>query len=167
MYPKVKFIKGSSGKKLFCFLGDPLLFEQCKKKNSPCGLIANGLIIEGDDSMMSPEMIASLAVEIWRLEKRLNNVKVAMIDKIGSDIDPVFDQMQRLKDCLAKYEIETKEHTGETYNDGLSLKALHFETDENLPKGVMRIIETVKPSVFLKGSVILHGEVIVARSKEI
>ena len=69
-------------------------------------------------------------------------------------------------DFLIKHEVDIREYTGESYNDGLSLKAIHFETDENLPKGMMRIIETVKPSVYLKGSIILHGEVVVAKSKE-
>ena len=78
----------------------------------------------------------------------------------------VFDQIQRIRDFLAKYEIVIKEHTGESYNDGLSLRALHFEIDENLPKGKMQVTETVQPSIYLRGNVISHGTVVVAKSKE-
>lgn len=164
MRPNIKIMKVPSNKKLLCFLGDSLQFEQCKKKD--CSLIANSMILEIDASVLSPEIYSALAIEVWRLEKRLNKIKSTMDEKIGSDAEPIFDQIRRIKDCFSKYEIELKEHTGENYNDGLSLKAIHFEIDENLPKGVMRIIETVKPSVYLKGNIILHGEVVVAKSKE-
>ena len=53
-----------------------------------------------------------------------------------------------------------------SYNDGLSLKVLHVEEMDNIPKGKMQIIETVKPSVYFKGQVVFHGEVIVGKAKE-
>ncbi len=166
MYPKIKFVKGDDNKKLFTFWGDPLLFDQCRKKNSPCGLIAAGVLAEADGSVLSPKMISAVAIEMWRLEKRLSKIKDTIREKVGSEADAVYDQLQRIRDCLGKYEIEIKEYTGESYNDGLSLRALHVETDENLPRGTMMIIETVKPSVYLKGNIISHGEVVVAKSKE-
>ena len=58
------------------------------------------------------------------------------------------------------------EYDGESYNDGMAPRAIHFEKDESLPEGVMKIIETVKPTIYLKGNVVVHGEVIVARSKD-
>ena len=166
MHPPGKVMRVSKDKKLLCFLGESALFEQCRRKSSPCELIANGIIAEIDTSIASPEMITAFAIEIWRLEKRLNKIKDVMNEKIGVDSNSVFDQIQRIKDLLAKYEVEIKEHTGESYNDGMSLRAIHFEVDENMPKGKMQVIETVQPSIYLKGNVILHGSVVVAKSKE-
>ena len=166
MRPHGKIIKVPSNKKLLFFLGESALFEKCRRKDSPCELIANGMIEEVDVSIASPEMITAFAIEIWRLEKRLNKIKGAMSEKIGDDSNAVFDQIQRIRDFLAKYEIVIKEHTGESYNDGLSLRALHFEIDENLPKGKMQVTETVQPSIYLRGNVISHGTVVVAKSKE-
>ena len=163
MYPKVKFIKKDQKKDMFYFLGDMETFNKCK---SSCGLIANGIIVDASGLILSPEIISSLAIEIWRLEKRLLNIKNSMYEKIGTDTEPVFDQIQRIKDFYSKHEIEVREHTGEDYNDGLSLRALHFETDDSMPKGKMKIIETVKPTVSLRGNIISHGEVVVVKSKE-
>ena len=164
MRPNIKVVRIPSNKKLLCFLGDAAEFEHCKKKG--CELITDSTIMELDPSVSSPAVLSDLAIEMWRLEKRLNKIKAELNEKLGQDAESIFDQVRRIKDCFAKYFIEIKEHTGESYNDGLSLKAIHFETDENLPKGMMQIIETVKPSIYLKGSIILHGEVVVAKSKE-
>jgi len=47
----------------------------------------------------------------------------------------------------------------------MSIKALHFENVLDLPPGEMKIIETIKPSVYFKGQIIYHGEVIVGKGK--
>ena len=165
MRPNIKVVRIPSNKKLLCFLGDASEFEHCKKKKV-CTLITNSTIMELDPSVLSPAVLSDIAIEMWRLEKRLNKIKAMLDEKMGQDVESIFDQIRRVKDCFSKYFIEIKEHTGESYSDGLSLKAIHFEIDENLPKGMMRIIETVKPSIYLKGNIILHGEVVVAKSKE-
>ena len=43
---------------------------------------------------------------------------------------------------------------------------LHVEEMDGIPIGKMQIIETIKPSVYLKGKVIFLGEVIVGKAKE-
>ena len=78
----------------------------------------------------------------------------------------IIDQIQRIKDILRNQEIEICEHLGADYNDGMSVKALHIEEMDNIPQGKMKIIETIKPSIYYKGKVISHGEVIVGKSKE-
>ena len=100
-----------------------------------------------------------MSIEIWRFEKRINRVKDA-IDK------SITDQLQRIKDILQRQKIEICEHTGSDYNDGMSVKVLYVEEVGNLPAGEMKVIETVKPSIYYKGKIISHGEVIVGKSKE-
>ena len=167
MRPRIKIIKFSNDdkrdKKLLSFWVDPLLYDHCVRSSS-CQLIKEGDLVKGDIS--STEVITALAVEFWRLEKRLNKINEVMKEKVGSASEPVFDQLQRIRDFLGKHEIEIKEYDGESYNDGMAPRAIHFEKDESLPEGVMKIIETVKPTIYLKGNVVVHGEVIVARSKD-
>jgi len=164
MHPKAKVIRRDQKKGALLFLGNIERFRDCGRKN--CQLISSGIITEANELNLSLEVVSSLALEIWRLEKRLNKIKNIMGETFGNDSDSVFDQIQRIKDFFAKHEIELREHTGENYNDGLSLKAIHFETDKNMPKNTMKIIETVKPTVSLNGKIISHGEVVVAKSKE-
>ena len=121
--------------------------------------------LNGDTYDVS-SLVANLAIEFWRLEKRLEKEKESLSQDKERGANSVFDQIQRIKDVFKKQEIEVKEHKGDKYNDGMSVKALHFEEMDNLPEGEMRIIETIKPSVYFKGTVIFHGEVIVGKSKK-
>ena len=83
----------------------------------------------------------------------------------NKELSSLNDQLQRIKDVLSKHGIETQEFTGENYNDGMSFKVLHVEEISDLPKEAMRIVETVKPTVYLNGKVIYHGEIIIGKSK--
>lgn len=109
------------------------------------------------------EFISSFATEVWRLEKRVIQSKSTSRD--GEESSLLQEQLQRIKDVLTKQEIEIQESTGTTYNDGMSLKVLHVEEVDGLPKGAMQIVETVKPTIYFKGEVICHGEIIVGKSK--
>lgn len=111
------------------------------------------------------ELVSSLAIEIWRLEKRIEKIRDLIMQKTDKNTNSVLDQLQRVKDIFKRQEIEVHDHMDEGYNDGMSVKALHVEVVDNLPSGEMRIIETVKPSVYFKGQIISHGEVIVGKGK--
>jgi len=111
------------------------------------------------------ELVSSLAIEIWRLEKRVDKIKNVIETASGENSNSVLDQLQRIEDIFKRQEIEVHDHTGEAYSDGMSVKALHIEEVDSLMSGEMRIIETVKPSVYLKGQIISHGEVIVGKGK--
>jgi len=88
-----------------------------------------------------------------------------ILQETDKNSNSVLDQLQRVRDIFMRQEIEVHDHTNEAYNDGMSVKALHIEEVDNLPTGELRIIETVKPSVYFKGQIISHGEVIVAKGK--
>jgi hypothetical protein len=113
------------------------------------------------------DFISSLSIELWRLKKRIQNMKTDNEEKQEIDnFSPITDQLQRLDDVLKKYEIEICDHTGENYNDGKALKVLHIEEVENIPNGRMKVIETIKPTIYLNGKVIFFGQVIIGKSKD-
>ena len=111
------------------------------------------------------DLVSSLAIEIWRLEKRIEKVQDIILKETDANASSVLDQLQRIKDIFKRQEIEVHDHVGENYNDGMSLRNLHTDIVDYVPSGEMRIIETVKPSVYFKGQIISHGEVIVAKGK--
>ena len=110
--------------------------------------------------------ISSLAIEIWRLKNRIHKVVIEAGEKEESNmLQPIAEQIERFDYILQKHNIEIIEHSGEKYNEGQSLKVLHIKDDDNLPAGEMRIIATIKPSVYLNDKIIFHGEVIVGKAK--
>ena len=155
--PKIKILKNPNDKGLIYFFKDRNQFERCVAGG--CKLISPKNARDASEFILSIDLISSLSIELWRLKKRFDSAK----NNIDSS---VIDQFQRIKDILGKQEIEICEHTDADYNDGMSIKVLHVEEVDNLPPGKMKIIETVKPSIYYKGQVISHGEVIVGKSKE-
>ena len=158
MFPKIK-LKGIKDKPdnrgILYLFKDRAQFERCVA--SGCKLFSADNAFDASELTFSMDLVSSLAIELWRLEKR--------IDKVKNSIDnSITDQFQRIKDILRKQEIEICEHTDADYNDGMSVKVLHVEDVDNLPPGKMKIIETVKPSIYSRGKVISHGEVIVGKS---
>lgn len=113
------------------------------------------------------DFISALSIEFWRLKKRIQDAKIDE-EKIKESIylSPIIDQIQRIVDILKKYNIEICNHNGENYNDGKALKVLHIEEMEEIPSGKMKIIETIKPTIYLNGKVIFFGEVIIGKSKD-
>ena len=155
--PKVKIVSNKNDKGLLYFFKNRSQFDKCVAGG--CKLISPENARDASEFILSMDLISSLSIELWRLEKR--------IDKTKNNIDSsIIDQFQRIKDILGKQDIEICEHTDADYNDGMSVKVLHVEEVNNLPLGKMKIIETVKPSIYYKGQVISHGEVIVGKSKE-
>lgn len=153
-----------SNKGLWYFFQDRAQFERCIANG--CKLISRDSIFEESELTFFMDFVSSLAIEIWRLGKRVQRGKEDMAKGEPPGFTSIVDQMQRIKDVFKKQEIEICEHTGTAYNDGLSLKVLHVEEMDGLPEGKTQIIETIKPSVYLKGKVIFPGEVIVGKAKE-
>jgi hypothetical protein len=126
-----------------------------------------GIFSFKQDSNNYIDFISSLSIELWRLKKRIQNMKTDNEKKQRiDDFSSITDQVQRIDDVLKKYEIEICDHIGENYNDGKSLKVLHIEEIENIPIGKMKVIETIKPTIYLNGKVIFFGEVIIGKSKD-
>ena len=162
--PKSKVSEDRSNKGFWYFFQDRAQFERCIV--SGCKLISRNNVFEESELTFFMDFVSSLAIEIWRLGKRVQREKEDMAKGELTRFSSIVDQMQRIRDVFKKEEIEIHEHSGENYNDGLSLKVLHVEEMDGIPIGKMQIIETIKPSVYLKGKVIFLGEVIVGKAKE-
>ena len=157
--PKFKVNLNKDDEGLLYVFKNKAQFENCVKSN--CSLISENNAYDASELISSIELVSSFAIEMWRLKKRID--KACVENNID---DSVVDQMQRIKDIFSKQDVEICEHTDTDYNDGMSVKVLHVEEVDNLPPGKMKVLETVKPSVYFKGQVISHGEVIVGKSKE-
>lgn len=162
--PKTKVSEARNNIGFWYFFQDRTQFERCIAGG--CKLIARDNVFEESELTIFMDFVSSLAIEIWRLGKRVQREKEDIAKGGSLGFASIVDQMQRIKDVFKKQEIDISEHTGETYNDGLSLKVLHVEEMNGIPIGKMQIIETIKPSVYLKGKVIFLGEVIVGKAKE-
>ena len=137
-------------------------------KPRPRGQVPHPVIISGigiqsaediiERSKAVERVLGPLAVELWRLERRLSKLQDLQNNSNGKS---VLDQMQRIRDVLESAKVEIRDHTGQIYTDGASLKVLTFEESAEIPPLEMRVLETVKPTILWLGHVVEHGEVIV------
>lgn len=66
-------------------------------------------------------------------------------------------------DLVKNQGVIIKDHTGDRYDTGMSLKVIAFETNEEVTQE--QIIETIKPGVYYHEKPIQIAEVIVATPK--
>ena len=110
-----------------------------------------------DEIKTYPEACINLIINFWKFKKVLLRIPDQnVISAIAGEID-------RFEDTLKKYNFTIEDLTGKSYDSGLLMDFVHFEEtdDESLKKPV--ISETLRPTIYFKGKVIEHGEIIVRK----
>ena len=101
-----------------------------------------------------------LAIEVWRLQDRVRK----LLSATGQDDPSISFSIDKIQHILRQFGIETREYTGQAYNEGMSLDVLTFDypVDE---KPMNRVVqETVSPAIFLDGRLHKMAQVIVGKA---
>lgn len=118
--------------------------------------------LEGDASvtatsapLFNADECKTLAIEVWRLKRSLKTLPAGVnAGSFGVSID-------RLENLLRTMGLEIHDPSGETYDEGMTLSVSLFEKSKSLPHGVKRIADTISPTIYWKGQMLLPGKVIV------
>ena len=96
----------------------------------------------------------------WKLHQR-------MIEAGTGEAKEEFRQLARhvgtIRDRLSDLGLQIQDHTGNPYDSGLSLEVLAFQPIDGIASEV--VIETIRPSLYLREHRILRGQVIVGTPK--
>lgn len=106
---------------------------------------------------VNKEFLAEVSVGAWRLKNKMTDTGT------GQPMDEMNRAYRHLESVFITLEnegIEIQDHDGQPFDAGLSLKVLAYQPTPGIEKEF--VLETIKPSVYLKGDRILMGEVIVA-----
>jgi hypothetical protein len=104
----------------------------------------------------STESIVELAIEVWRLEKRVEKAN----DNLTDDQNKAFsNSLSKLHRFLDKNDIAVQDYTNHKYNDGLNLDVLSIEKDPTIAESIIK--ETHEPAVIQKGQIIKKAKVVV------
>lgn len=105
------------------------------------------------------QAIVDLAIELWRLEKKLSKVE----GKLSEDENKALkNSLDRLKRFLSLNDLEVIDYEGQAYNGGMNVDILHIEKDPSLEQDI--IFQTHEPAVFhlnklyRKAKVIIHEQ---------
>jgi hypothetical protein len=100
--------------------------------------------------------LIDLAIEIWRLEKRLGKAT----SSLNKDQNKAFqNSITKLKRYLDVNKISVKDYSNQKYNDGLNLDILSIEKDSKITENIIK--ETHEPAIFLNGKLIKKAKVII------
>lgn len=104
----------------------------------------------------STQDMVDLAIELWRLEKKLSKVK----DKLSDDENKALNNsLDRLKRFLSKNDLEVIDYTGQNYNEGMNVDVLHIDKDPSLKQNI--IFQTHEPAVLHLGKLYRKAKVII------
>lgn len=108
-----------------------------------------------DVSVQTKDLI-ELAIEIWRMEQRLNKV----MSSLPEDQQERFNNsIQKFKKYLSKNDIEIVDHTNQIFNDGRNLDIIAVEKNGDNSKSIVK--ETKEPTILCKNQVVHKGKVII------
>jgi hypothetical protein len=105
---------------------------------------------------VSSSALAELSTHLWRMGKRLIDPQSG---RPYEETRKIFRHYEASMDTLKKAGIEILDHTGDAFDAGLSIQVLTYQPTDGLDRD--RVIETVRPTVYLHDQRIQMGVVIV------
>ncbi len=131
-----------------------------KKFDRVSELIQNSITPKFIDTSPKSNDLFDFAIEIWRLEQKINKVLPSLPENQRKNFENSF---QKLKRYLEKNDVEFIDYFNKKYGDGLNLEILSVEKDPKVNES--KIKETIEPTILYRGQVVRRGKVILL-SKE-
>lgn len=113
------------------------------------------------DSEGEAGLFARIGTHLWRLRSKLIEPGA---QAPRDEFKRAYRHLEAAWDALAETGVEVIDPSGRPFDPGLSLKAVAFQPVPGLPRAT--VIETLKPTILLKGLLIQTGEVIVGTPEE-
>lgn len=96
-----------------------------------------------------------LAVEVWRIEQRLEKVAEILPENQRKGLE---NSVHKFKQYILNHDIEIIDYTNQKFNDRLNLDVLSVEKDKSVTTPIVK--ETVEPTILVKGQVVNKAKVI-------
>jgi hypothetical protein len=104
--------------------------------------------------------VLDVAIEVWRLQDRFKKLQ----STTGRQDPSITFSLEKIQHVLREIGIETRDYTGQTYNEGMSLDVLTFDYPVE-QKPTNRVVqETVSPAIFFDGKLHKMAQVIVGKA---
>lgn len=111
--------------------------------------------------MVDAKAVAAVATALWRMR---NKMVVPGSDRPPPELRTLFRHLESAWDALTDTGIEVQSHDGLAAAPGLALSVVAYQPTPGLDSD--RVIETIRPSVYLHGRTIQQGEVVVGTPVE-
>ncbi|MFI7130715.1 nucleotide exchange factor GrpE [Nonomuraea sp. NPDC050153] len=106
---------------------------------------------ETPDDALPGRSVAEVVTSIWRLDRRVR--------RLPGETRAVTRYLEMAWDALTRAGITIQEHSNDPFDPGLAIEVLSYQPAPGLDRD--RVVETIRPSIYLNDQVIQRGEVIV------
>jgi len=106
-------------------------------------------------------LFVDLANAAWALERKSFD---PITNERKEEFRPIARHIDQLSECLEEFGVKIQNHTHEPFDSGQSLEVIAFQPTAGISRDV--VIETIRPTVYLKGIRIQMGQVIVATPEQ-
>ena len=100
---------------------------------------------------------ADMANAIWALQQKSCDPTTA---ERREEFRPLARYIERLSECMSEIGLEVQSHTNQAFDSGQSLEVIAFQPTAGISREI--VVETIRPTVYLKGHRVQVGQVIVA-----
>lgn len=107
-------------------------------------------------SKESIRFLSDLSLSLWRLEKKM--IKPGT-DQPLEGMSRAYSSVTSIWNILIQTGLTVREHTGLLYNPSLPLMVIGYKEISGILEP--KVIQTIKPTVYLHGNPVQYGEVIV------
>ena len=101
--------------------------------------------------------LATIATNAWKARQKMWD---AASGEVREEMKRVFRHIEAIQESLHSLGLETKDHTGDTFDYGLPLKVVTTQPMSGLTKET--VTETIKPTIYWREQIIQMGEVVIA-----
>jgi hypothetical protein len=105
---------------------------------------------------LSARVTADVATGLWRMRNRMVEPGA---DRPPPELRALYRHLESTLDTLTNAGVEIQSHDGDVSDPGLALSVVAYQPTTGLDRE--RVVETIRPTVYLGGKVIQQGEVIV------
>ena len=107
-------------------------------------------------------LFVDLANAAWALQRKVCD---PITNERKEEFRPIARHIDQLSECLEELGVKIQNHTHEPFDSGQSLEVIAFQPTAGISRDV--VIETIRPTVYLKGIRIQMGQVIVATPEQV
>ncbi len=111
--------------------------------------------------VLDAESVAAVATALWRMRNKMVDPGT---DRPQPELRGLFRHLDSAWDALHDSGIEVQSHDGLATDPGLALSVVAYQPTAGLDCD--RVVETIRPTVYLNGRTIQQGEVVVGTPVE-
>jgi hypothetical protein len=106
-------------------------------------------------------VMTAIATNVWKAKSKMLDT---VSGEVREEMKRVYRHVEAALDNLREIGLEVKDHTGDAFDYGQSLKVISTQPTQGITRET--VIETIKPTIYWQQQLVQTGEVVIATPTE-